>query len=106
MKLRKSAIKADLFGAEAHRKKLDQLGDPLVRIGSHIDFTALASEVDRVAPRPVSLQRPLFRYRGPLCCVSATLSRRTLRLSGGCASAQGIGVGLRMRQRTGDAGAG
>ena len=56
MKLRKSAIKADLFGAEAHRKKLDQLGDPLVRIGSHIDFTALASEVDRVAPRPVSLQ--------------------------------------------------
>lgn len=61
MKLR-SAIKTDLFAAETHRRKIDSLGDPLVEIESCIDFAALAAEVDRVAPRPVSPQggRPPF----------------------------------------------
>lgn len=61
MKLR-SAIKTDLFAADAHRQKIDGLGDPLVEIESCIDFAALAAEVDRVAPRPVSPQggRPPF----------------------------------------------
>ena len=53
---RKSAIKTDLFAADFHQQKLDQLGDPLLRIASCIDFPALAVEVDRVAPRPVSPQ--------------------------------------------------
>lgn len=52
----RTAIKTDLFAAEAHRRKIDALGDPLVEIESCIDFAALAAEVDRVAPRPVSPQ--------------------------------------------------
>ena len=52
----RSAIKTDLFADEHHRKKIDSLGDPLAEIESHIDFAALAAEVDRVAPRPVSPQ--------------------------------------------------
>ena len=35
---RKSAIKTDLFAADFHQQKLDQLGDPLLRIASCIDF--------------------------------------------------------------------
>jgi IS5 family transposase len=58
----RSAIKTDLFAADAHRQKIDSLGDPLVEIESCIDFAALAGEVDRVAPRPASPQggRPPF----------------------------------------------
>ena len=52
----RSAIKTDLFADEHHRKKIDSLGDPLIDIESHIDFAALAAEVDRVAPRTVSAQ--------------------------------------------------
>ena len=53
---KRTAIKTDLFADEQHRKKVDTLGDPLVEIESCIDFPALAAEVDRVAPRPVSPQ--------------------------------------------------
>ena len=52
----RSAIKTDLFADELHRKKIDTLGDPLAEIESYIDFAALAAEVDRIAPRPVSPQ--------------------------------------------------
>lgn len=52
----RNAIKTDLFADEHHRKKIDTLGDPLTEIESHIDFAALAAEIDRVAPRPVSPQ--------------------------------------------------
>ena len=51
-----SAIKINLFASAHHREKIDQWGDPLHDIGFHIDFSALASEVDLVAPRPVSAQ--------------------------------------------------
>lgn len=51
-----SAIKADLFAEEHHRERIDSMGDPLAEIESHIDFSALAAEVDRVAPRPESAQ--------------------------------------------------
>lgn len=59
---RHSAIKDDLFAAEHRREKIDRLGDPLVEIEAHIDFGALAAEVDRIAPRPDSAQggRPAF----------------------------------------------
>jgi hypothetical protein len=53
MKLR-SAIKSDLFAAESRGPKIDSLGDPQVMISQVVDFAALASEVDRVAPRVVS----------------------------------------------------
>lgn len=52
----RTAIKTDLFAAESHRRKIDTLGDPLVGIESCIDFAALATEVDKVAPRPASPQ--------------------------------------------------
>jgi len=52
----RSAIKTDLFAFDHHRKKIDTLGDPLAEIESYIDFAALAAEVDRIAPRPVSPQ--------------------------------------------------
>ena len=52
----RSAIKTDLFADDQHRKKIDSLGDPLAEIESYIDFAALAAEVDRIAPRPVSPQ--------------------------------------------------
>jgi len=58
----RSAIKRDLFAAEHHSRKIDALGDPLQAIERHIDFAALAAEVERVAPRPESHQggRPPF----------------------------------------------
>jgi IS5 family transposase len=58
----RSAIKNDLFAADLRKEKIDRLGDPLLTFEAHIDFAALAAEVDRVAPRPVSLQggRPPF----------------------------------------------
>ncbi len=51
-----SAIKANLFADEHHRERIDSMGDPLAEIESHIDFSALAAEVDRVAPRRESAQ--------------------------------------------------
>lgn len=59
---KRSAIKNDLFASEHHRQKINQLGDPLAEIATHIDFSALAQEVDHIAPRPHSLQggRPAF----------------------------------------------
>ena len=59
---RRSAIKKDLFAADQRREKIDRLGDPLLAFEAHIDFIALAKEVDRLAPRPKSLQggRPPF----------------------------------------------
>jgi len=61
MKIR-SAIKPDLFAADLRKQKIDRLGDPLLAFEEHIDFAALAAEVDRIAPRPERLQggRPPF----------------------------------------------
>ncbi len=56
MTSRKTAIKTNLFAADLHHQKLNQLGDPLLRIGACIDFTALAAQVDGAAPRSVSPQ--------------------------------------------------
>lgn len=51
--MKRSAIKTDLFAGDKRREKLDSLGDPLVFLDRHVDFSALAAEVDRVAPRKV-----------------------------------------------------
>ena len=55
----RSAIKIDQFAAESRVPKLDSLSDPLVKIGWVVDFTALASGVDRVPPRIVSAKESL-----------------------------------------------
>jgi IS5 family transposase len=52
----RTALKTDLFADEYHRQKIDAPGDPLREIETHIDFAALAAEVERIVPRPVSLQ--------------------------------------------------
>ena len=59
----RSVIKTDLFADELQREKIDALVEPMAEIESHIDFAALAAEVDRVAPRTVSAQggRQLWR---------------------------------------------
>ncbi len=54
--MKRSAIKTDLFAGDKRRTKLDKLGDPLALLDRHIDFAALAAQVDRVAPRPTSAQ--------------------------------------------------
>ena len=67
----RTALQNDVFAAEHHREKLDRLGDPLAEIETHIDFGALAAEVDRVAPRPVSAQGerppPQFSHKKLTC---------------------------------------
>ena len=50
----RNAIKNDLFSHDQRRQKLDDLGDPLQALEAHVDFAALAAEVDRVAPREVN----------------------------------------------------
>jgi len=50
----RSAIKRDLFADEYHKRKIDSLGDPLAEIELHVDFAALAAEVDLIAPRLIS----------------------------------------------------
>lgn len=45
-------IKESLFAAEEREAKLDRLGDVLKEMEKHIDFKALAAEIDRAAPRP------------------------------------------------------
>ncbi len=44
-------IKESLFAAEEREAKLDKLGDVLQLLDEHIDFSALATKIDRVAPR-------------------------------------------------------
>lgn len=41
-----------LFADQEREAKLDSLGDPLALLDKHVDFAALAVEIDRWAPRP------------------------------------------------------
>jgi IS5 family transposase len=45
-------IKTSLFADQESEAKLNKLGDALQMMGQHVDFVALAAEVDRAAPRP------------------------------------------------------
>ncbi|WP_041573906.1 IS5 family transposase [Xenorhabdus nematophila] len=58
----RSALKKDKLAAEYHRRKIDELGDPLLVLDQYVDFSALADTVDRVAPRIISPKggRPPF----------------------------------------------
>ncbi len=52
----KTAIKISLFAAEEREQKLDRKGDLLSTLEKHVNFAALAAEIDRVAPRPTGKQ--------------------------------------------------
>jgi len=45
-------IKTSLFADQEREAKLNRLGDALQVMEQHVDFTALAAEVDLAAPRP------------------------------------------------------
>lgn len=45
-------IKTSLFADQEREAKLNKLGDALLVLEQHVDFAALAAEVDRAAPRP------------------------------------------------------
>jgi IS5 family transposase len=45
-------IKNSLFAGQEREAKLDKLGDTLSALRQHVDFTALAAEIDRAAQRP------------------------------------------------------
>jgi IS5 family transposase len=45
-------IKTSLFADQEREAKLNKLGDALRVMEQHVDFAALAAEVDRAAPRP------------------------------------------------------
>lgn len=45
-------MKLSLFAAQERETKLTKLGDALQALDRHVDFAALASEVDRAVPRP------------------------------------------------------
>lgn len=52
----KTAVKTSLFAAQEREEKLDRKGDLLCELEKHVDFKALADEIDRVAPRKASKQ--------------------------------------------------
>ena len=45
-------IKTSLFADQEREAKLNKLGDALQVMEQYVDFSALAAEVDRAAPRP------------------------------------------------------
>ena len=49
---KKSAIKTSLFAAEEREQKLNRKGDLLFTLNQHVNFVALAVEIDHIAPRP------------------------------------------------------
>lgn len=45
-------IKVSLFAEQERETKLDKIGDALSHLAEHVDFAALAAEIDEAAPRP------------------------------------------------------
>ena len=45
-------IRISLFAEQERETKLDKIGDALSKLGRHVDFVALAGEIDEAAPRP------------------------------------------------------
>lgn len=44
--------KPSLFAEEERGKRRSKFGDPLVGLSKHVDFAALANEIDIALPRP------------------------------------------------------
>lgn len=55
-------IKVGLFAEQELETKLDKIGDALGKLAEHVDFAALAAEIEEAAPRPVRerVGRPPF----------------------------------------------
>lgn len=47
-----AVIKVSLFAEQERETKLDKIGDALSKLAAHVDFAALATEIDEAAPRP------------------------------------------------------
>ena len=45
-------IKVSLFAEQEREARLDRIGDALSKLAAHVDFAALAAEIDEAAPRP------------------------------------------------------
>lgn len=45
-------IKVTLFAEQERQTKLDKIGDAQSKLAVHVDFAALAAEIDEAAPRP------------------------------------------------------
>ena len=45
-------IKVSLFAEQERETKMDKIGDALSKLAAHVDFAALAAEIDEAAPRP------------------------------------------------------
>lgn len=45
-------IKMSLFAEQEREAKLDKIGDALSKLAEHVDFSALAAEIEEAAPRP------------------------------------------------------
>ena len=45
-------IKVSLFAEQERETKLDKIGDVLGKLSEHVDFAALAAQIDEAAPRP------------------------------------------------------
>lgn len=58
----KTAVKTSLFAAQEREEKLDRKGDLLCELEKHVNFKALANEIDRIVPRKAGKQggRPPF----------------------------------------------
>lgn len=48
----RNPLMLSLFADQEREAKLDSLGDPLALLDKHMDFAALAAEIDRWAPLP------------------------------------------------------
>lgn len=68
----RSAIKRSPFAAEERERKIDSLGDPLAILARHIDFAAIADEVEAAAPRPSSERggRPPYPTEVMVCILT------------------------------------
>ena len=62
-------IKISLFAEQERETKMDKIGDALSKLAEHVDFAALAAEIDEAAPRP-------GRERGGRVRADAILSHR------------------------------
>ena len=47
-----AVIKVSLFAEQERETKMDKIGDVLGKLAEHVDFAALAAEIDEAAPRP------------------------------------------------------
>ena len=47
-----AVIKVSLFAEQERETKMDKIGDALGKLAEHVDFAALAAEIDEAAPRP------------------------------------------------------